>query len=149
MSLTKIDDFVGEFDFLSNFYPVNIRYDGMTYPSTEHAYQAHKTLDKELRKKIRDAPNAGSAKRLGRKIALRPGWDGMKLEIMRELVHIKFQDPTLREKLLATGRAQLIEGNSWKDRFWGVYEGKGKNWLGRLLMEEREAYFHFLRLIFI
>ena len=44
----------------------------------------------------------------------------------------------LREQLLATGEAQLIEGNTWNDTFWGVCKGKGQNWLGRILVEVRE-----------
>ena len=44
----------------------------------------------------------------------------------------------LREKLIATGDKELIEGNHWNDRFWGVCRGKGQNHLGKLLMELRE-----------
>ena len=55
----------------------------------------------------------------------------------RQLLRSKFSDPELAEALLATGDAELVEGNTWGDPFWGVYKGKGENMLGRLLMEVR------------
>lgn len=47
------------------------------------------------------------------------------------------------DALLNTGEAELIEGNTWGDKFWGAVWDKelgwvGQNWLGKLLMEERE-----------
>ena len=27
-----------------------------------------------------------------------------------------------------------IEGNTWNDTFWGVCNGQGQNWLGKILM---------------
>jgi predicted NAD-dependent protein-ADP-ribosyltransferase YbiA (DUF1768 family) len=52
------------------------------------------------------------------------------------VVKIKFSEPGLGAKLLATGDAELIEGNTWNDVWWGVNEktGKGENWLGKILM---------------
>lgn len=51
------------------------------------------------------------------------------------------QNPDLKEKLLATGDANLIEGTTWKDKIWGVDLAtmKGKNRLGKILMEVRET----------
>ena len=70
---------------------------------------------------------------------LRPAWDDIKLNVMRDLVWRKFsEDPELRAKLLATGDAELVEGNAWGDTFWGVDQsGKGENHLGKILMETR------------
>jgi len=42
--------------------------------------------------------------------------------------------------LLQTGDEELIEGNKWGDRFWGVCKGKGKNNLGKILMKIRDVY---------
>ena len=46
----------------------------------------------------------------------------------------------MKEKLIATRPAILIEGNYWNDNFWGSDppDGNGKNWLGKILMEERD-----------
>ena len=57
---------------------------------------------------------------------------------MRTCLIEKFSDPVLRDKLMATGNCQLIEGNTWGDRYWGVCDGVGQNHLGRLLMEIRD-----------
>jgi ribA/ribD-fused uncharacterized protein len=132
-----IDRFHGDHGWLSNFWPSPIELDGATYPTVEHAFQAAKTLDLEAREPIRQTTSPGQAKRLGRKVLLRPDWEQVKVEIMRGLLRKKFADPSLAALLRATGDRELIEGNTWNDRFWGVCRGAGKNWLGRLLMEIR------------
>lgn len=137
--LSRIDKFVGEFRFLSNFYSSPIEYEGIVYPTVEHAYQAAKTENKDQREQIARAKTPGRAKCLGRGVHIRHNWDSIKLDVMRELVLKKFKvHPNLRKKLLNTGDAGLVEGNTWNDQFWGVYKGKGKNWLGRILVETRE-----------
>lgn len=35
------------------------------------------------------------------------------------------------------GDAELIEGNTWGDRIWGVCDGVGENRLGKILMRVR------------
>lgn len=129
--------FRGEWRFLSNFYPAEVHYDGMVYPSVEHAYQAAKTLSSAWREHIRKALTPGSAKYFGALVTLRPNWEEEKLTIMEGLLQDKFSTEPLRSQLLATGDAILIEGNTWGDRFWGVCGGKGENHLGRLLMKVR------------
>lgn len=133
-----INSFRDEFFFLSNFFPVIIWNAGIRYPSAEHAYQAAKTLDMGMRRKIAAIPRPGQAKRAGRNVVLREDWDTVKLDVMRRILEMKFSVPSLRAKLLATGDARLVEGNTWGDRFWGEYAGRGANHLGRLLMETRE-----------
>ncbi len=133
-----INRFEGDYCFLSNFWPVEVQLDGEVYPTVEHAYQAAKTLDKIGRDMIRHAVRPRYAKRLGRVVPLRDGWEDIKLEVMRTLVWQKFENPELREKLLATGGQPLIEGNTWGDTFWGVCNGVGENHLGLILMNIRD-----------
>lgn len=126
-------------EFLSNFWPVAIRFEGQTYPTVEHAFQAAKTDDEEERARIRGARDPGKAKRLGRAVRLRRDWEKVKLGIMESLLREKFTaHPDLRELLLATGERRLVEGNTWGDAFWGVCRGRGKNHLGKLLMRVRD-----------
>uniref|UniRef100_UPI00345E83CD NADAR domain-containing protein n=1 Tax=uncultured Duncaniella sp. TaxID=2768039 RepID=UPI00345E83CD len=47
-------------------------------------------------------------------------------------------NPALAEKLIATGDAELVEGNYWHDTVWGVCDGVGENHLGKILMRVRE-----------
>lgn len=132
-----IDSFDGEYRFLSNFLPVVVEYDGVSYPSIENAYQAAKTLDLEKRKEFTNC-TPGQAKRLGQKLVKRYYWDEIKIEVMAILLLQKFSHPVLKEKLLSTGDDFIVEGNTWGDTFWGVCDGKGDNNLGKLLMQLRE-----------
>ena len=143
----EIDRFTGDHSFLSNFHPSPVRLDGETYPTVEHAFQAAKTGDSAARERIRDAKTPASAKALGRRVQLRGDWEDVKVGTMTDLVRQKFiAHPDLATKLLATHDAELVEGNTWGDRFWGMSRGTGRNELGRILMkiraeiyDEREA----------
>lgn len=133
-----IDSFRGDYDFLSNFYSCPVEYDGLTYQNTEAAFQAAKCVDRNEREKFVSL-SPGQAKKLGRKVDLREDWETVKIDVMRDVLKSKFSlNFELREKLIATNDVELIEGNHWNDRFWGVCRGKGQNHLGKLLMELRE-----------
>lgn len=134
----RIDSFFGEYRFLSNFWPAVVEYEGLTYPSVEHAYQAAKTLDINERRHIAAIVEPGDAKRAGRAAKQRPDWERVKMHVMEDCVRYKFtHHAELRKKLLATGDAELVEGNTWGDRFWGVCDGQGENHLGKILMKVR------------
>lgn len=135
-----ISEFRGEYRFLSNFYPHEVRLDGERYPSNEHAYQAAKTNIEAEREAIRNTPTPGEAKRLGRKGTLRSDWERVKVDVMANLILQKFQANNMRKLLLNTGDAILIEGNTWGDQVWGTCNGYGENKLGRILMATREYY---------
>ena len=132
-----IDRFIEEYSFLSNFYPSTIVVENKFYKTVEHAYQALKSEDNDVREIIRLAETPGKAKRLGRCVALRDGWDDMRENVMYDLLQKKFDNPFLSEKLLHTENAELVEGNNWNDTFFGVCRGVGQNILGKLLMKVR------------
>lgn len=136
--LMIIDSFRGEFDFLSNFYPSVIYVDGERYPTVEHAYQAAKTNDPWSKRMIRNADTPAKAKALGKGVPLRSDWDDVKVKVMRSLLRKKFENPFMAPRLLETGDARLIEGNTHGDVFWGVCRGQGENVLGTLLEDLRE-----------
>ncbi len=133
-SITKFD---GKYAFLSNFYPCKIEYEGMRYPSVEHAYQAAKTDSVSDRKYIACCESAKAAKRFGKTVKLVADWDSVKGSVMLKLLRIKFNQPKLCNMLISTNDAQLVEGNTWNDTFWGVCNGMGDNMLGKLLMQVR------------
>lgn len=136
--MRTINAFSGKHHFLSNFSSAEVWLDGASYPSVEHAYQAAKTLDESARRRIRDAQTPNLAKRLGRRCTLRPEWEQIKVSIMHDLVRQKFrQHDRLTRQLLDTDDAELIEGNWWGDRFWGMCNGRGENNLGKILMQVR------------
>lgn len=133
-----INEFRLKYYFLSNFYNAPVTYKGITYLNNEAAFQAMKVLtDKERVEFAQLQPN--KAKRLGRKVKLRTGWDEIKDSFMYEICLEKFiQNSDLREELIDTGYQELIEGNTWYDYYWGVCNGRGKNKLGQILMRVRD-----------
>lgn len=139
---TEMDivSFTDEHRFLSNFWPVEVFFEGNVYSSVEHAYVAAKTISEEEREIIRNLDTPGKVKRYGRTIELRDDWDKVKISVMHNLLIQKFKAGSqLHDMLMATGNRNLIEGNSWKDTFWGECPlGYGENNLGKLLMSIRD-----------
>lgn len=139
-----IAEFEGEYAFLSNFYPSPIFHDGIAYPTVEHFFQGMKTLDIDERKAIAGAPTPGKAKRMGRQVKLRSDWEQVKVYYMELGLKLKFKNPELAQKLIATGDEELIEGNWWHDNTWGscycdvCMHKPGRNMLGMLLMKVRK-----------
>lgn len=137
-----INEFKGDYEFLSNFSDSAIIYNGYLYPTAEHAFQAAKTLNLKEQEKVREAPTPSQAKRIGRKVQLRPDWEKIKEEIMYDIVRLKFvSNPELAKKLFETEDNILVEGNTWGDIYWGMCNGTGKNKLGRILMTVRKELF--------
>lgn len=136
-----IDSFRGEFDFLSNFSNHRVVVFSRMWKTAEHAFQAAKTSDPNERGWVAMQETPGKAKKVGRRVTLIGGWDDVKVDTMRVIVRKKFQQHNaIREALIATGDAELIEGNWWHDTFWGVCNGEGENNLGKILMELREEF---------
>ena len=137
--MNAITDFDGAYEFLSNFHEVPVTYEGITYRSSEAAFQAAKSLDPADRERISKL-SPDESKRAGYSVKLREDWETVKVSVMEEVLRAKFtQNPELTEKLTATGQALLVEGNNWRDTFWGfdVNLGYGVNMLGQLLMRIR------------
>lgn len=137
-----INCFDGEYAFLSNYYNSPITHDGITYPTNEHFFQAMKTLKIDEKWAIAAADTPGQAKRMGRSVTLRSDWETIKSYYMELGLRLKFQNPDLAAKLIATGDEELIEGNYWHDNIWGSCTcekcgNKGENRLGKLLMTIR------------
>lgn len=145
-----INFFRKENGWLSNMTSVPILYKGHLFDSTEAAFMWEKCQDCEI--KLADgssipwlefcqtqAPNI--VKLRSRDVKLREDWNDVKLEIMYDVLVIKFTQEPFRSKLIATGTQNIVEGNYWGDKFWGVdlkeTPNEGENWLGRLIMDIR------------
>lgn len=134
--MEAINGFFDEFRFLSNFWPCKIEFDGYTYNSVEHAFQAAKTLNKDERAKVRLAYTPAAAKAAGQKVTIRSDWETVKDKYMTDFVLQKFTgDEYLGRKLIEIGNRHLEETNWWNDTYWGVCNGEGKNRLGEILMK--------------
>ncbi len=133
----NVKGFFGNYRFLSNFHLAEVYYEGLLYPSTEHAYQAAKTLDVNVREEFMKL-TCSQDKNKGQEIGLRDKWDVIKYDVMFAVVFDKFFRHTyLRTLLLETGDKYLEETNHWKDIYYGVCDGVGKNILGKILMQVR------------
>lgn len=137
----EINGFNNEYDFLSNFYPSKVFYNGVMFENSEAAFQAQKEPSRamEFSKLL---PN--EAKRLGRRVNIRDDWETAKDEIMFDIVFYKFSaNKNLGERLKRTGDAHLVEGNYWHDNYWGdchchkCKNEEGKNVLGFILEKVR------------
>ncbi len=129
------------YGFFSNFAPYAIYLKGKTWPTSEHYFQAMKFVNTPHEEQIRQAQTPREAAQMGRERdrPLRPDWEVIKDDVMREALYAKFtQHPDLKEKLLATVNAKIVE-HTTNDSYWGDGgDGSGKNMLGKLLMETRE-----------
>lgn len=134
-----ITSFKDEYRWLSNFAPVEVLFESRSYPSVEHAYQAAKSTDSKWRRFCREEPNAGKVKKAARALELREDWNAVKVSVMQDLLEQKFRQEPYRSQLLETGLLYIIEGNTWRDYFWGVCleTGRGRNILGHLIMNIR------------
>ncbi len=152
--MTVIDSFSGDYRFLSNFWYSPVPDGEIVWPTVEHGYQFFKLVNAEklATKEYLDSLNLSrfrSSKRpylncrpweiksWGQEIELRSDWEQVKIPLMARLVKAKFLDLEMRQLLLDTDDAELIEGNTWNDTFWGVCNGKGHNHLGKILVAER------------
>lgn len=142
--MEKISSFRGNYRFLSNFYQHPFEFEGLTYPNAEAAFQACKAEDEKERVKYTLVKNPVRAKQMGRKEVLRSDWDEVCYDVMDRILHCKFSDQELAQKLLQTDGYWLEEGNHWHDNRWGNCDCEkcsgieGKNWLGKILMGIRE-----------
>lgn len=138
--------FRGEYGFLSNFYKCPIAYKGHTFKCTESAFQSAKCVAPKQIEKLATM-DGHDAKKAVRHMTTIPKeqWNEISINTMFEVNWIKYQDPILKEKLLATDGQILMEGNSWHDNFWGScdcgrckngdpWEQTDKNYLGKTLM---------------
>jgi ribA/ribD-fused uncharacterized protein len=145
-----IKKFTGDWAFLSNFYAWEADWNGIIFPTSEHAFQAAKCTNSQDMTKIYKAKTPKKAKFFGRSVGIRADWDTFRVHAMKEILTSKF---TMNKEhgiyLLSTSGANLVEGNYWHDNFWGdcycgrlACESPGKNFLGRLLMGIREEIWY-------
>lgn len=129
----------------SNLYRCKIVFEGEEFATSEHAYQAGKARKEAVREWILSAPSPGLVAMAAHGLYtwdIAPDWSKVKFDRMRGVLYAKFtQYPELKEILLATGNARLVESatvDNAVNRLWGEVNGKGKNMLGVLLMELRD-----------
>lgn len=127
----------GEF---SNFALFPVWVDGKWWPTSEHYYQAMKYTDEKLQDWVRAPADPLESANRGRhkNVPKRPDWEEVKDGFMEKAVRDKFtRYPELKQLLLSTGNALLVE-HTENDCYWGdCGDGTGANKLGLLLMKLR------------
>jgi ribA/ribD-fused uncharacterized protein len=131
----------GIFYMFSNFAAFAVEWKDEVWMTSEHAYQAEKFLDSELREQIRNTRSPYDAKMLAQELddKKREDWREVNLSIMEEIVRAKLnQHPYIQKKLMDTGAKTIIETSPYDD-FWGWGPHKdGQNHLGKIWMKLRE-----------
>ncbi|WP_296753874.1 NADAR family protein [Thiobacillus sp.] len=129
----------------SNLYRRTIVFEGGEYPTSEHAYQAGKARKDSVREWLMAAPSPSLLAMAAHGLYVwdvHPDWSKTKFDRMKRVLQAKFtQHEDLRELLLSTGNARLVEKatvDNSVNRLWGEVNGVGKNMLGQLLMEVRD-----------
>jgi len=137
-----IDHFRDGNAFLRNDATIRfIDFEGLDYPSVEHAFQAAKTTDENIREEIAETTTGREAKQIGRNVDLPDDWEERRLHVMENLLRKKFNDSAFKQQLLGTDN-RLIRMVNQRDAFWGVIEQDrneftGQNNLGKLIMKIR------------
>ena len=133
--------FFGEYWFLNNSaqYPMDLEIDGKKYRfgSAEAAFQACKAPVLAEQITQMGPKEAKAASKKFKKREVREDWDDVKLLEMKRVLTAKFKNPTLRHKLLQCGGSITME-NDYHDTYWGLFNGRGQNIMGKLLEEVRE-----------
>ncbi|MFE7706476.1 NADAR domain-containing protein [Streptomyces sp. NPDC057486] len=129
-------------DLLRNDFPAQIVFAGESYASVLHGYWALSAADasdrsriRSDRSRIRDAASGREAHDLGGQATHRSDWPNVRLAVMAELLRVKFtQHPELAQVLVSTGDARISYTGLSDSPFWrDVPDGRGRNWMGRLL----------------
>ncbi|MEZ4883141.1 MAG: NADAR family protein [Chitinophagales bacterium] len=141
LNIIKFYSTADEYGEFSNFADYPIKLKGKIWPTSEHYFQAQKFKGTPYEAKIRKAAKPMLAAQMGRsrKEKLRLDWERVKDSVMLDAVRAKFkQHDELKELLLSTGGAKIVEHTA-NDSYWGDGgDGKGKNRLGQILVLVRE-----------
>ena len=152
--VVTVDDglaFQGHHAFMSSMFPCKILFESHVYSNAEQLFQtmcAVEANDRELASEIRSENDPYVIRRMAKKIRITKVNEDRKVEIMRKVIRLKFdQNDNLRDKLLATV-GNLYEATM--DRLFGCgltlsqkkdiksENVKSGNKLGLLLQQYRE-----------
>lgn len=135
--MEDIKSFTGEYDYLANTYNVNLMVDGISYTNAESAFWAQRIKNVKSRRKLSELSGV-KAKAKANNTEPIHDWESKKDKIMKKILTIKFSSSKeLKKKLLDTGDAKLLNNVTYRDEYWGIHYGVGKNRLGEILMEVR------------
>jgi len=128
----------------SNLFVRQMEFEGRTFKTAEHAYQFGKPRNELVRNWLMAAPSPALLAMAAHGLYswdIAPGWSTQRRTRMYRVVTAKFvQHEDLARILLDTGDARIVETatvDNEVNRRWGEVNGRGKNWLGLILMQVR------------
>ena len=140
---SEIYFFTKAFYPLDNFSAHAVNIWGVTFPTSEHAFQWKKfsIVQPELAVRILNATSPHAVKEISdaNKSLTPEKWHDERVSVMEEILTAKAkQHEDVRDILKRTGSKRIIE-NSPVDSFWGCGpDGKGRNEVGNIWMKIRE-----------
>ncbi len=134
-------------NWFSNMYPFDepLQYDGLSFKTPEHFYQAMKSTDRAKREFIARQRTGRVAKKAGRKLKLREDWEEIKYSVMEFAQRYRFKSGTTWYTKLMETEDPIVETNNWHDNEWGncicekCKDIEGKNMLGKILTDIRNG----------
>ena len=130
---------------LSVYHMRDMTFEGATYASAEHAFQAGKPKREEVRRWLMAAPSTALLTMAAQGLPsweIRSGWSRTVRDRMRRVIAGKFAQHTdLRDLLERTGPARIVFApgvDNAMNRVWGEIDGEGENVIGRILMAIRD-----------
>lgn len=145
--------FSGEYAYLSNMYPCKFLHNKILFTSGEQCCQFEKAQfhnDHQSAHRILTSNDPFTCKSIGDEVERSPEWNKIQIDRFTTIQRAKFnQHPKLREALVATGEAKLIEATT--GNYWGINGtihsksaldeiGKGQNQFGKILMQVRKDF---------
>lgn len=153
----SIVHFFGKKTPLSNHFPISLEINGHKYNSSEQLffmYEMAMAEDSEGFAHVYNTTDPGQIKQYcekrlkTRSQQLKEKWNEAKITMMEKALACKFSNSKMRQYLLSTSKATLIESSA--DKFWGSgitlansnptnEDIEGENHLGRLLVKIRSS----------
>ncbi len=134
--------YTSRFYELDNFSAHAVENWDRVFPTSEHAYQWKKFIDRNtaVADSILNARSPQLVKNISNdnKSLVSSEWDTEKVGVMEEILRVKLsQHADVEAVLRSTGSKMIIE-NSPSDSFWGIGPtGEGENNLGKIWMKLR------------
>ena len=139
----RIEGLTGYFEFMRLDFPACVFFEGELYQTAAHAYNAARTSDLQVRRRIQKAPTLQEMYNVARTIEDEEGWAQRRMKVMEKILRDKFRrSRNLRERLAATQNREVINIVTEKSEealFWGVNGKQGQNWLGKLIEAVRQS----------
>lgn len=140
MKTEKIDNFVGAYSFLAMDFPCEFFIGAVKFKSAAAAFYAQKSPDiNSWTKFARLNPN--KARQKASSLPDTEDWTENKFTYLYKANKAKFDTNEILKKMLCeTDGKMLVNVVPYKEEYLGIFNGKGRNMLGKVLMKIRSEY---------